>query len=370
MKKIFSWSFAGFLVAILLVSAAVLVHNRKARLLKQSTPSLRPVAVFVKSAQWGNLAVTRHYLGVIEPEAEALLSAQTTGYIMALYKNVGDRVREGETVAQIDMRLSEAKKKALVAELNGAREDLAIKETIRNRRRKLILGHAVSQESLDESELAVSLSESRVRRLEQELAAATVSLSFSRLESFFDGVVIERMREMGDLVTTGTSVFRMENPDQGYKILVRVPQETAAIIAQNAPVRLTHGDHIIETIVDRVHPAIVSGNLATLEVKSPTRPFGLPSYGVVGVDLTVAEPEGWIVDADCLLETGVQTLVFLLADDMTVSPVVVTVLGRSKSRAIVDGPLTARSSLAAGPESMLLTLGPGVRVLPVSRSAS
>jgi RND family efflux transporter MFP subunit len=366
MKNFSSWAYAGILAAVLIISAAVLIHHRKTQLANQPTPPLRPVSVLVKPVQWGNLAVTRHYLGTIEPAAEAVLSAQSTGYLTAIYKDVGDELKKGEAAAEIDMRLSEAKKNALAAELSGAREDLAIKETIRNRRRELIIDKAVSQESLDESELAVSLAESRVHRLEQELTAATVSLSFSRLISFYDGIVTERMKDIGDLVTIGTPILRVEDPVQGYKILVRVPQETAADISSNAPARLTHTNKTIKTVVDRVHPAIVSGNLATVEIKSSVRPFGLPSYGMVGVDLTVAEFEGWIVDADCLLETDAKTLVFILADDKTVSPKVVTVRGYSESRAVVDGPLTADDTLAAGPESLLLSLGPGVHVLPIS----
>lgn len=369
MKTFIIRSVVVILVGIVILAAVLLVRHRKAQLANQPAPLMRPVAVFTKSAQWGRLSVTRHYIGTIEPEAEAVLSAQTTGYITALYKEVGDRLSKGEVAAEIDTRLSEAKKNALAAELVGAREDLATKETIRNRRRELLLERAVSQETLDEAELATSLAESRVRRLEQELSAATVSLSFSRLESFFDGIITERMKETGDLVTTGAPVFRVENPGRGYKVLVRVPQDTAAILARNAPVRLIHGDETLETIVDRVYPAIVAGNLATVEIKVPTRPFNLSTYGVVGLDLTVSEPEGLIVDADCLLETGVKTLAFPLADDMTASPVVVTVRGRSGSRVVVDGPLAAGSVLAAGPESLLLTLVSGIRVLPVAEGA-
>lgn len=369
MKSVFIRSLAVVLAVLVILSAALLVHHRKAQLANQPPPPVRPTAVIAKHAHWGRLSVDRHYLGTIEPETEAVLSAQTTGYVTALYKDVGDQLQTGEAAAEIDTRLSEAKKMALVADLAGAKEDLATKESIRHRRRELIRDRVVSQEALDEAELAASLAASRVRRLEQELSAAKIALSFSRMESFFDGIVTERMKGIGDLVSTGTPVFRVENPDRGYKILFRVPQDTAASLARNAPVRLVHGDEALETNVDRVHPAIVSGNLATVEIKSRVRPFNLPSHGVVGLDLTVAEPEGWIVDADCLLESGDSTLVFPLADDRTVSPLVVIVRGRSGSRAVVDGPLTAGSTLAAGPESMLLTLGAGVRVLPVAGDA-
>lgn len=366
MKKLFVKFIVIILAVALIFSAVTLVRYRKAQLASLSAPHPHPIAVFYKSGNWGTLAITRHYLGTIEPESEAVLSAQTTGYITVLYKDVGDRLQKGETAARIDNRLSEARRNALVEELVGAREDLETKQTIRDRRRELFLDRAVSREALDESELAANLAKSRVRRLEQEKSAATVSLSFSLLQSLFGGIVTERMRSIGDLVTTGSPVLRIENPDQGYKILVRVPQETAAILSHTTPVRLLQGDRVIESTIDRIHPAILSGNLATVEIKSPARPFNLPSRGVVGVDLTVAEPEGWIVDEDCLLETGAKTLVFPLTDDRTVSPIVVTVRGRVRSRAVVEGPLTAKMSLAAGPESMLLTLGPGVHVLPVS----
>ncbi|MFO8086104.1 MAG: hypothetical protein R6U27_17480, partial [Desulfobacterales bacterium] len=155
MKKILFRSLAAILVAILILAAVVLVRHRKAQLANQPAPSSRSVAVFVKSGKWGSLAVTRHYLGSIEPEAEAVLSAQTTGYIKALYKDVGDRLQKGEAAAEIDMRLSQAKANALAAELVGAREDLAIKETVRDRRRQLILNGAVSREALVERMLAV-----------------------------------------------------------------------------------------------------------------------------------------------------------------------------------------------------------------------
>lgn len=368
MKKYLFRFFLVMIAAILLLSGIVLVRHRKAQLANKPTPTPLPVAVYTKSGQWGRLSVTQHFLGTITPQAETTLSAQITGYITKLHKDVGDRLQKGEVAAKIDTKLLEAQEKGLSAELSGARDDLSMKEKLRIRRQKLIQTRAISQEVLDEADLAVSLAESRVRRLEQELSMAKVSLSFSKLESFSDGIITERMKDTGDLVTTGTPVFRIENPDQGYKVLIQVPQETAAALARNTPARLVHGNKVMDTTVDRVHPAIVSGHLATVEIRLPNRPFDLPSYSVVAVDLTVDQPEGWIVDADCLLETGSNTLMYPVSAEMKVAPVEVTVLGLSNYKAVVDGPLAEDSSFVSGPESMLLTLGPGRRVLPIAGS--
>ena len=90
MKKLFLRSFAVMLAAMLILAAAVLVRHRKAQLADQPMPPQPPVAVFTKSTKWGRLSVTRHYLGIIKPEAEAILSAQTTGYLPVV-KAVGRR---------------------------------------------------------------------------------------------------------------------------------------------------------------------------------------------------------------------------------------------------------------------------------------
>ena len=96
MKKLIFRSLAGFLTVFLILTAVLLLRHRKAQLANQPIPSQPPVAVFTKSGEWGRLPVTRHYLGTIKPEIEAVLSAQTTGYITALHKAVGQRLATGK----------------------------------------------------------------------------------------------------------------------------------------------------------------------------------------------------------------------------------------------------------------------------------
>ena len=113
MKRFFL-RFATILTLLALVAgAALLVRHRKAQLAHQPPPKIRPVPVAVKSCEQGRLPLVRHYLGTLTPEAEAVISAQTTGYLTALYKDVGDRLTTGETLADVDMRLSEARKNDL-----------------------------------------------------------------------------------------------------------------------------------------------------------------------------------------------------------------------------------------------------------------
>lgn len=204
----------------------MLVRHRKSELANLAQPLTRPIPVYVKTASSGKLPIIEHYLGTIEPVAEAVLSAQTTGYITAIHKDVGDRLAAGESVAEIDDRLPVRQKRALEAELVGAREDFEVNKTMLERRKELYKEKVSTKESLDETALAYELAYSRLQRLKQELEASTVSLSFSNIKSLFEGVITERMRDPGDMVMPGAAVLKIESITQGYKILVHVPQET------------------------------------------------------------------------------------------------------------------------------------------------
>jgi RND family efflux transporter MFP subunit len=365
----------GILFAMALIIAAImLVRHRKSELASLATPSIRPIPVHIEKAVSGKLPIIEHYLGIIEPVAEAVLSAQTTGYLVSIRKDVGDRLSAGESVAEIDNRLPGSQKSALEAQLAGAQEELEVKKAMRDRRKELLKNKVIPRESFDEANLAYELVFSRVERLKQELAASTISLSFSSIRSLFDGVITERMKDPGDMVMPGTSVFRIEDTSKGYKIRVQVPQETVTRLSENTQLKLIYSGNVIDANVYRIHPAIITGNLATAEIRVPERPFGLPSYGTVGVDLIVGEPEGLVVSSDCILEQETGALVFVIPDyqkddqtpDQPILTVPVNILGRNGTRAVVEGALSSGTFLAAGPESMLLQLSKNGRIVPIS----
>ncbi len=106
--------------------------------------------------------------------------------------------------------------------------------------------------------------------------------------------------------------------------------------------------------------------LATVEIRVLERPFGLPSRGTVGVDLTVGIPEGLIVPSDCILEQETGAQVFVINDNQSVRPVSVKILGRSGEQAVVEGPLISGVHLAAGAESLLLHLSRNGSIVPIT----
>ena len=147
MKKNVKRTITVLIIIALIIAAILLVRHRKSELANMAMPLIRPIPVHIKTAISGNLPETEHYLGIIEPVSEAVLSAQATGYLISIHKDVGDRIIAGESVAEIDDRLPVNQKKALEAELAGAQEDFEVKKTMQDRRKELLKNKVIPRES-------------------------------------------------------------------------------------------------------------------------------------------------------------------------------------------------------------------------------
>lgn len=356
-------SFKLFFVAgaaLLLVMAAIgLIHHRHKQLNALTPPPEPPTSVQITVARQGMLPVTDHYLGRIVPVLSAALVPRVTGQLREVNGDVGDRVSRGDILAVLDDRVLRRKQQALAAELAGAKDDLQEREKQLARRQSLLRQKNVSREARDESRRLTLLARSRVKRLQAELEAAEASLADTRLRAPFAGIITARLQETGDLARPGQAVMKLEQPDKGYKILINIPPEVAAVTTAGNPVEIVAGKEKPTAAVYRVHPALPAGNLATVEVRLERRPGNLPSGAPVGVNIVRQQPAGLIIPLRCLLQQAETDYVFVVENGKQARKRAVSVLGRSGERAVVSGDdLSDGDRLVMGNEAMLLQLGP------------
>lgn len=358
--------FAG-LALILVISAVLLVKYRRSQLAEESPPPVRPVPVHTAQAERGRLPISEHYIGTIEPFVYADLSPRATGHLRSVAGDAGDPIQTGETLAVLDPRLPKHEQAAIAEELKGAKAALTISEKVYERRQALIQKNHVSEEQLDETRRQYVLDQARVNRLKAELAGAMLSVEYTRLIAPFDGIITQRMKDPGDLVSPGTPLLRVENPEAGYKILVHIPQATANRLGPGDPVVLNFKGNEETAAINRIQPAISPGALAVLEIRREKKPFALPSGATIGVDVTISRPSGIVIPLSCLLEQEGQHQVFIVdPSDMTAAVVPVVLVGKSGSRAVVEGEIPKSARLVSGNESMLIQLGDGSPVQPIA----
>jgi len=148
--------------------------------------------------------------GKLEPREFVDVGAQVSGQLKRIHVEIGDVVRKGELLAEIDPRVYEARVQADEARLRTLRAQLAEQQAqirfakqIFERNRRLIAEQAVSQEALEDSETNWQVAEARADSLRAQIEEAEstldgdrTNLNFTTIFAPIDGtVVLQSARE-------------------------------------------------------------------------------------------------------------------------------------------------------------------------------
>ncbi|WP_022853659.1 efflux RND transporter periplasmic adaptor subunit [Thermodesulfatator atlanticus] len=348
-------------VALLVFGAIRLVKSKKEVLKKAPTPQKAPLPVKTALVHYGTLEISEHYLGTILPVEEANLSTRLSGYILRVTKYEGDEVKEGELLVEIEAKALYTKLASLKAALSAAQTEYLTRKSIFERNKVLLKHEAISQEAFELSKSALANALARVKQLKQEISATEKDLSYALIKAPFNGVVTKRFKNPGDLAMPGAPLLTIENPAKGYKILVKIPQEKAASLPSKAKAYLIFGSQQKTCQVYKVYPAVGPNALALVEIRTPRRPFGLPSGAQIGTNLVFSERKGFLVPLNALVPGKTKGLFVVKEDKLVFFPV--TVLAIGKDKALVTGKLGENMPVVVGDPGLLLRLKPGQKVI-------
>lgn len=363
------------LAFLFIVIAAVLVlKNKQKKLSALPKPQAPPPSVQVAPVTQGTLELSSHYLAIIEPLNKSDLSPRITGAILSINKREGDPVRAGELLATLDDRELQDRSAAVNAEvlatrqrLAGAESAYATQKSVYGRDETLFKAGAISKESLERSRAAMDGAKAVVDAYQESLKGqamntrvARTQAGYARIVAPFSGVISRRWAEPGDLAAPGKPILTLEKTSS-YKVLAQVPQEELTGIRSGSPVQLSSGNQTMPATVNRVYPALGKNMLATVEVLTPSSPFGLPSSATVGFDVVTKKVEGLIVPAQATVRTGQGSFVYQVKDGM-IRIIPVKLMGMGNGSAAVSGELEAGAQVAVAQENKLLTLSEGATV--------
>lgn len=247
--------------------------------------------------------------GSAQPLEETVIYARANGYVRGWFADIGDRVRQGQILAEIDtpeldQELDQARAQLAQAQAklvqSKANRDLAT--TSLERYRLLTPAGVASQQELEQrqaqaqvDEANVSVSSAAVRAQEAAIRRLLQLKSFARLASPFDGTVTMRSIERGALVSAnnGSPLFKIAAVDP-MRIFIQVPQDVAPSVRADLPARVSVREYSGRTFEGRVTRASGELNAATrtmTTVVAVANPKGELLPGMyVQVALTLASP--------------------------------------------------------------------------------
>ena len=156
--------------------------------------------------------------GTTQAIQDSVVYARVSGYLSKRYVDIGDAVKSGKLLAEIqspelDQELSQAKANLQAAqkqlELQKANQELA--RITMARTREAAVGGAIAQETLDQAVAAYNVAQASVAAAQATIDsnAATVQqyqamTAFERVVAPFDGIITQRNVDIGALITAGS----------------------------------------------------------------------------------------------------------------------------------------------------------------------
>jgi RND family efflux transporter MFP subunit len=272
--------------------------------------------------------------GSVQPLEETVVYPRSSGYVSKWLFDIGDKVKAGAVLAEIDTPEIDQQLDQARAQLTQARAGLVQSEANRGlslttleRYKKLVPQGVASQQELDQKqaqavvdEANVNVAHAAIESQQANVRRLTEMKSWAHVTAPFSGTVNARMIERGALVSPTTPLFKI-SADDPMRVFVQVPQDVAPNVRTDVPAQVTvreYPGHTFEGKVARaagsLDPAsrtmnteirvpnpkgeLLGGMYAQVALTLPSahRVFELPATAIMndarGVRVAVVGPDG------------------------------------------------------------------------------
>jgi RND family efflux transporter MFP subunit len=219
-----------------------------------------PAIITVTQAQSSTMQVLEQSVGEVDSATAPKVGAEVAGRIVKVYVEIGDPVKKGQLLAEIDPTDFSADAKRLQAQATSQRK-------LTERYRELASKGFISPSLLEGYEAQ------NVATREQYTRAAK-NLSRARIVSPVDGRVDDRLVSVGDWIELGKPVFQLST-SENLRIRLPFPESAAQRIKVGQAVNLftpAAPDASVAGKIEQVQPMVGSTNRAfdaVVEVKNP-----------------------------------------------------------------------------------------------------
>lgn len=193
--------------------------------------------------------------GTIQADKEVSVGAQVSGQIKRLHVELGDKVKKGQLVAEIDsttqtnaLRNAEAQVALLTAQ---KRSKLALQkqaELTFKRKQELLKLDAGSKADLEDAEAALATTtadigaiDAQIRQASTSADTARVNLGYTRITAPIDGVVVAVIAEEGrtvNAIQSAPSIIKLAKLDQ-VQIKAQISEADVVRVKPGLPVYFT-----------------------------------------------------------------------------------------------------------------------------------
>lgn len=269
-------------------------------------PQLRPaLTVNMISTEVSQWPVEVEANGHVEAWQESIIGSEIGGVRLAnLYAEVGDRVEEGQLLAELNIESLGIAKAQAEAELMGAEARNKLAQKRAERVLRLKASGALSDDEGMAAQSEADLAEAELKAAKARLNARRLDIENASIRSPDSGIISSRSATVGTVVSSGSELFRLIRKSR-FEWRAQVPfgEVSLVLVGQPVKVRLEDGS-MLEGTVRKISPSVSDQSLSTLIYvdlpKGDSLRAGAPAAGIieVGREQSVHVPESALVYRD------------------------------------------------------------------------
>ena len=312
-------------------------------------PQIAPMVV-VEPVKRDDLEKIIHFSATVEPADSVTLLPKLSGHLKRFVVDLGDRVEQGDVVAEIyDDEFKQRERQAQAnlefanARLERAKINLSSAQRELKRTRDGRTGGLSTEQDLDAAESAVGTAQADVELAKAEITRAQAALEESGLDvantiirAPISGYVDKRRVDAGALVSPQTPLCTIVSIDPA-KVIVNIPETSIQLARVNQKTHIEIGNVftvVMEGEVTRVAPTVdLATRTVSVEITVPNDKNRLRPGMSADVSFVAGRASDALIVPEQALTRGLEeTTVFKVVDEIAIrTPVEVGVVANSRA---------------------------------------
>ena len=278
-----------------------------------------PVVPVVRTVTIGDTAAKEMavYPGEVRGKFESNLAFQVLGKIRARHINLGDKVRAGQVLMELDPKDVQQGYSAAQATYQAALSNYEVVKENYKRYTALYEKGAVSTMTRDEHKTRYDAAASQLESARAQLTISENQMGYTRLVSDHDGVVASISGEVGQVVGAGTPVATVVQ-DGSREIQIFVPENRLGQISLNQPATITFWALNNLTATGHIAEIAPMADSVTRTYKVKVAVDSMPEAANLGmtakVTLNAGTVKSTLVPTGAIYQTGDQAKVWVVRD--------------------------------------------------------
>lgn len=230
--------------------------------------------------------------GKVVAENHVNITTRVMGYVKKIHVKTGSKVTKGQLLVEINDSALQAKKLQAKANITNAEVVFNNAKKDWNRFKQLFKESSASQKELDNVTAQYKISKANLSTAKEMLNEVDSQLSYFQIRAPFDGLVVNKFIDEGNMANPGITLLSVENTDKIKVETMISEQQISSIKKGNEATVLIHsiegelkgrvteistssihtgGQFLVTVLLDKSKTSVFSGMFATVQFLSQNK---------------------------------------------------------------------------------------------------